>query len=619
MRYTPIFLVSFFAISLGAVTPEDLKNLATPTASTPVSSDLCEEPTPQTASASLTSPKISDMLTWSEGTGLLFSFQKQDDQGRLIGKGTFTTPAQDLWHTATKEVFFYTVGQKSSQCYPPANSKDITLDELFQLYAHKIDSITDDNDQPISGKVYCDFACFSLRNLSHHLPSSAYLPHITDLYVQSANFQVLDSLNFPDLKKAEFLDGNLFGTKYMAPPSTCILSSKIFTNHPWTPLTQDDPTFTLTFSNSYIFPEAFRPHILSGRLKCVSGYGTTVSVSATNPSFLLVHQDAILSDLLGGGNHHYIPFSIDGSKELFPESSPPSFSRLLYPDTELNEKLENLDFLITNNGVWAYPASEHNASLVPSKTWRHIISFLSHPLDLMQWALAFQDMPYLQNFALEKIKHLHRPMVFNHITWPGLDNDLTKSAPSYVQPSPTHNVQQKTLIWSLPYQTLVEFVNAKVRDDSLCIMLPREIQFLNVTETITQKNEYDPEGVFVGTRWTVSWLIKQLKHEITVGSFLYDAPVNPNNSYYDVYNTSNKKHEIISVISAAAFGQFFEQAERFVSKTLKRKSSLATPKSMADDTPGPAEGDASAQECHQSDSASLSPKARALGSEDDED
>ena len=455
------------------------------------------------------------------------------------------------------------------------------MDNLIHDIPQCLENFKNEAGQPIPGQSWHCTVELRLFNLSNRLPASAYVPHVDTISVTGSHFSRIDHFCFPDLRSATFQDithglfwdealcdyreGFYYNTRSMAPPSSCILSSKIFQENPGQPPSDSDPAFELTTSKSYAFPETFTPHIESGRLK--------------------ITGDSILKKA---------PTSIEDIGWL----AKPLSQRPSYSDKERVEKFAKQNFLFTKEGIWTYNAQEKQSLHIPPEMWAHILSFLQDPFDLAKLAFQCPELSYLNHLALERLK---TPLVITHIS--PMDAQLSlnasehsENAPSSAQPSSdasSHtSTAQKTFVLGLPKQIPENFLHAKNRS------FLNKNQFGQIEETVTSTSQYSDTSQFLGIQSTVSWsTLNSNPESVVVGNFFCAAD--------DLKGNQDRPMELNQIMSAIAFDQFFNQ---------KVPNAIHE---ITDPTPGPAE-DPSIQEPSQTDSENNNPKARAPGSDDNE-
>jgi hypothetical protein len=271
MRPLSLFLASFIATSLSAMEPSDL--LESASASKPLITQE-EHPSspnvPKEVVTTIEEPTIADIIRWSESTALSLCFSEvKSEEDFIIATLRFVASKEGPPKNEVQRILVCIQGNDLAFEYTPVDHTQKTVSDLIQHVTDFISNNRNENNEPTPLKLDHRTVNLHLKNLSNNLPSSAYLPGINKLHVQSMNFEVLNGWSFPDLRSAEFMDVRYAHIDYMAPPSTCILSSNIFTQPP-----EEESTFKLVAYNSFAFPEAFAPHLQSGRLQAKCSAGT---------------------------------------------------------------------------------------------------------------------------------------------------------------------------------------------------------------------------------------------------------------------------------------------------------------------------------------------------------
>jgi hypothetical protein len=175
--------------------------------------------------------------------------------------------------------------------------------------------------------------------------------------------------------------------------------------------------------------------------------------------------------------------------------------------------------------------------------------------------------------------------------------------------NPSNNVQDKTLIWGLPYQVVTGVVGTMNDPDRNMAALKGTVS-CDIRQEIASTSEYDPSGAQTGERLTVSWSFPGSSYKMVIGRFLWEGSI--------------KNTEVYNVVSAAAFDHVFGQIERFSSKNQKQFFDHNDHDKTGGAIAGPAEVEPSCDRSSISKPLALmnetiNPKARAEGSDDGED
>jgi hypothetical protein len=572
MRYVQFVLLSLCATSLCAVTPNNpLEDLNGSTDSAP-SAHPASQSTSESSAPRLAASRICDILTWSNYTALVLEFRRTNAQNDSSCCLRFSAATDNPWDGSERDYRGCFSGDRFSFKWQPHNFQTMTVEDVIQDLGDRLSNFRNEEGQPLPGKPGPTTVRLYLTNLSNDLPSSAYLPHINILYVKGTNFSGLNGFDLPNLVEAKFRDisheyfldhtthkhlpGLRFNTEYMAPPSSCILSSNIFDG-------ETDRTFKLVSDHTYALPAAFTPHLESGRLQ--------FRLDKKNSNHLGPSHNVSLTST---------PMTSSISALFVPQNKILPSNRAAYSKEVLAQKLKERDFLITQNAFWVHPSSEKDALYIPPEMWMHIVSFIEKTSDLARLALSFLDISCLQQIAFEQLKKRPRPFA--------LSDTLIRTPiyPKTRSSSESIKIKTKTFVWGLPYQMPEEYTHWPYKAVSLDGTFSTHIE-----ETITSTNEYNEIGELLGTRFVVSWSSSN-NAPVIVGDFFHTPNQNAE---------SNDDDTLKRVMSAMVFDQAFGA----------NQSHLALPQTPSME--GPA-----IQELSEADTKDINPKARAEGSDDGE-